>query len=195
MLNRAIAAAVVVQFAVATTGVAADRDSWVLVQGDELHMSGSTRDARDARRAGEALASAYLWFRRGGQAFLVSDADTLRRAQELFAPLEALGRKQGALGKQQGRLGKEQGQLGRRQGRLGRQQADATANDSQERSAEMRELGEEQRELGKHQQALGEQQRILGEEQRRLAEAMEPRLQALFDEAIRSGRAKPATAR
>jgi Zn-dependent protease with chaperone function len=174
--------------------------AYVLFHGGDhsaMTMSGDTGDishASELRR--KAGGGEFLWLRRGGREYVISDAATLREVEEIFRPQHELGAKQGELGERQGKLGDEQGkpgdrqgQLGERQGRLGEEQArlaeeqagietsaagradGAPAADSKRRD-ELRERRErasaESAKLGAEQHQLGEQQRRLGEQQREL---------------------------
>jgi bla regulator protein blaR1 len=84
-------------------------------------MSGDTRDierAKRFKRPGEAM----LWFRRGGNEYVVRDQALLQQIEALWAPVGEIGDRQGALGEKQGELGTKQGELGARQGDFGAEQ-------------------------------------------------------------------------
>src|SRR5690349_16440894 len=97
----------------------ADRLSYVLLDGSgsSSMMNGSTDDWRraEAYRAGQA---GLLYVRQDGAAYVIRDADILRRARTIMQPQKELGARQGALGRQQGKLGHRQGALGAEQARL-----------------------------------------------------------------------------
>lgn len=83
-----------------------------------------------------------------------------------------------------------QSRLGDLQALLGA--AQSLAGDKQSHLGELQgQLGEQQGKLGEEQGKLGEQQGRLGEQQGRIAEEAERKLQRLFDETVRDGRAKP----
>lgn len=150
--------------------------------GDTSTMSGSTDDYRRAkayRQGDEGL----IYFREKGIAYLVRDADMLRRADAIIAPQRALGVRQGALGREQGELGARQGALGAQQAALGTERADGW-------SQRMSELGRQQAALGAQQAALGSKQAELGRQQAAAARIAEKQLSALFAEAIRRGLAQ-----
>lgn len=156
---------------------------------ESVEMSGSMEDvrrARSLRAGGEAL----LYVRQGGSAYVVRDAATLRKVRSLFAPQEALGARQAELGSRQAALGRRQAALGAQQAALGRRQADSAPTVSVELVRQQGELGRRQGDLGGQQAALGRQQAELGREQARLARIAENQMQALFDEALRSGLAQ-----
>jgi bla regulator protein BlaR1 len=174
----------------ATAGGAqsADRTSYVLLsEGSRSStMSGSTDDLRRAhalRRGQEAL----LYVRHGGAAYVIRDAATLRRAEEIFEPQRRLGARQAELGSRQAALGSRQAALGAQQARLGAQQANATPRRAVELGREQTELGRRQNELGLQQDALGRQQSALGQEQDRLGREADAQFRTLLAEALRSG--------
>ena len=85
-------------------------------------MSGSSGDverARRHRRANERL----LWFRYGGQEYVVRDAGVLRQVEELWDAVSRIGEEQGRIGQRQGAIGEEQGRIGVQQGEIGARQA------------------------------------------------------------------------
>ncbi|HEX9933235.1 MAG TPA: hypothetical protein VGB08_10375 [Allosphingosinicella sp.] len=170
----------------------ADRMSYVLLSpgGTSATMSGSTDDMRRARslRNGQ---EGLLYVRRGGAAWVIRDAETLRRAQALFASQQALGAQQGELGSRQAALGQRQAALGAEQGRLGRQLAGASPRRSEELSRQQEELGRRQEALGEQQEALGRRQEALGREQERLGREAEAGMRSLVADAIRRGVAQP----
>jgi bla regulator protein BlaR1 len=181
-------------------------ESYVLLLGDSRTvMNGSMSDIRKAKelqKGDEPL----LYFRRGGKAYVVRDAATVKAAQDLFQPQAELGEKQGELGAQQGELGGRQGELGAKQGELGARQAalaakrvemersgkDADSLDQQmeELNRQQEELGRKQEELGRQQEELGRRQEELGRQQERLGKEAETKFRALVDEALRTGKAQ-----
>ena len=168
----------------------ASRDEpWVLFKaGDHGSTSGSGphRAAAERHRNGS---EGLLWFRRGGQEYVVRDPALLQRVEDAFAPLGAigaemgaLGGRQGALGGRQGEIGAKQGALGSRQGALGLKQGELGARQSalvakrvrgglsdQERAA----LGQELAAVEAEMEGIGRQMEELAREMERLAEPME----------------------
>jgi beta-lactamase regulating signal transducer with metallopeptidase domain len=141
----------------------------------------------------------FIWFIRGGKAYIIRDPGTIKQAMEFFAPAQALGRRQDELGKQQEALGAQQEALGAKQEALGEQMekvrvkipdmtaeleklqaelkklgADGTPDDLgriQEKIGEIQErIGESQSKAGEQQGELGRQQGALGQEQGKLGE-------------------------
>jgi hypothetical protein len=165
-----------------------DRIAYVLLHPGSRSstMSGSMEDvsrARALRNGSEAL----LYFREGDAAYVIRDAATLRRAQEIFEPQVRLGARQAELGSRQAALGGRQAALGAQQARLGALQANATPRRSAELGREQGALGEQQNALGEQQNKLGAQQAVLGREQARLAREADVRFRDLVADARRRG--------
>jgi len=59
-------------------------DAYAIVSGDSLTMSGSAGDARRARSYRGKIAGDYLWFERDGKEYLVTDPETVKRAEQMF---------------------------------------------------------------------------------------------------------------
>lgn len=166
----------------------ADRTSYVLIAAGNgsSTMSGSTDDLRRARslRSGR---EALLYVRDGGAAYVIRDAATLRQAEAIFAPQNALGDQQGELGDRQSALGERQSRLGMQQAELGSQQAYASPKRAEALGRQQEALGRQQDELGRQQNELGRQQEALGREQERLADEANARIRALVEEAVQRG--------
>ena len=185
---------VLAQPVAASQGEGGDRTSYVLLPAGSQSsmMSGSTDDLRRARslRAGR---EGLLYVRRGGAAYVVRDAATLRRAEAIFEPQRALGARQAELGSRQAALGRRQAALGAEQARLGARQAGASPSRAAAFARQQSELGKQQDALGRQQDALGRQQDALGREQDRLGRQAQERLRALLEDAIRQGVAQRVT--
>lgn len=152
-------------------------------------MSGSSGDverARRHRRPGERL----LWFRYGGQEYVVRDAGVLREVEELWEPVGRIGEEQGRIGAQQGEIGEAQGRIGMRQGEIGARQGEIgarmgvvasrlarlTTRESAGLSAsERREIDREREELEAESRRLGQEMEALGRQMREVAEPMDDR--------------------
>lgn len=175
--------------------------------GNWRNGSGSDRDWREVEDLREEMGDRnLLWFRRGSERYVITDAATLDRLVDVMAPQEELGRKQGELGRRQGELGRLQGELGRKQGQLGRMQADIArrrarldqrttliGRSSSERDEIARErdhLEARQDEVSELQAELGEQQAELGAEQARVSKEVQRQMTRVAREAIRDGLAK-----
>lgn len=98
------------------------QSSHVLVDNGMTFANASVADLEQARRdiGGQSPA---LWFRQGGQRYVVRDPALIAPLQRAFADTAALGEQQSALGREQRVLGQQQRALGMRQGELGRLEA------------------------------------------------------------------------
>ena len=189
----------------ARSAESADDVSYVLLSAndDSSTMSGTMADVHRAqalRNGREAL----LYVRTAGGANDIRDAATLRRAEEIFAPQQALGARQAelgsrqaALGARQAGLGQQQAQLGSQQARLGSKQglatpqrAEALGRQQEDLGRQQDALGHQQDELGRQQDALGAQQDALGREQDRLGREAEAQIRALVADAVQRGTAQ-----
>lgn len=186
-----LAAPVHVVAAAAAADEPADRTSYVLFEqgGRNTTMSGSTDDlnrAKALRNGAEGL----LYVRQGAAAYIIRDAETLRRAEAIFDPQKRMGARQAELGSRQAELGKRQAALGAEQARLGIRQVGATPRQQNELGRQQNELGRRQNLLGQQQDVLGRQQNALGREQARLALEADRRFRALLADALQRGVAK-----
>jgi len=174
--------------------------AYVLVQGQSQTMSGSSSDLREAAKLKSDVAEPYLWLRRAGKRYLVTDPALVEQADALAEPQRKLGHKQAELGTRQAELGRRQARLGREQGELGRAETRAalrgTDRDRDDDAArelrrQQHDLADEQRELGEAQGVMGREQAKIGREQARLAREAQEKMQALLDDAIARGLVRP----
>lgn len=174
--------------AAAAGAQSADRASYVLfAQGSgSSTMSGTTEDMARARalRVGR---EGLLYVRQGGVAYVIRDAETLRRAELIFEPQRRLGARQAELGSRQAALGRRQAALGQEQARIGYHQASLSPGRAEELGRRQDALGRQQDDLGRQQDALGGQQNVLGREQDRLGREADANFRALLADALRSG--------
>jgi len=167
-------------------------DSFALVNGPDTNMtiSGNWSDTdmkAEIDKARRQTSGAFLWFRRDGKSYLLTDPATIARIQAMYKPMEELGRQQEELGKKQEKLGEEQERLGNLQEKASVQAPDlsrelaelseATAKLNaakgkeltQEQISELEEkIGDLQGKLGELQGKIGEKQGSFGAEQGRL---------------------------
>jgi bla regulator protein BlaR1 len=187
-------------------------DSWAFVGKEGTSSRSTGRGDTDALRSlaisGKLKGHKgdFLWFRRGDDRYVVTDA-------ALLAPLGPLAAEQSRLGKQQGQLGAEQGKLGAQQGELGMQQAElggkqaklshqiekrakhdeptaALEAQMQALEREQEALSHKQGKLGERQEPLARQQEKLGAQQEKLAADFEARLSAVIEQALAKGLAQ-----
>jgi bla regulator protein blaR1 len=90
-------------------------DAYVLVHGGATTMSGSFGDLAALR---SKHASPFLWFRRSGRRYLISDARVIARAEALFDPLRALEPEQEETSRLEAALDEEEEALDREEERL-----------------------------------------------------------------------------
>jgi hypothetical protein len=187
---------------------------------DHTSMSGDTKDIERARRFQQGK-QPVLWFRDGGQEYVIRDPDTLAQLDAIWKPVRETGDAQGKLGTQMGELGTQQGKIGSHQGLIGTRQgtlairesaldmrasSDALSPaDKAELASQRRALRQQQRELGKEMRALaqpmkelGDQMAVLGRQMEVLGQKMEAashkamaETRAALRRAIASGLAKP----
>lgn len=177
--------------AVAGAARADDDTRYVLVASgsNSSTMSGSVDDIQRAMRL-RVGREALLYVRRGGVAYVIRDAATLRRAEAIFEPQRAMGERQAELGSRQAELGSRQAALGAQQARIGARQARTTPKNAEALGRQQDALGRQQNALGRQQDELGRQQDALGREQERLSRIAESRLRELLDDAIQGGVAR-----
>lgn len=125
------------------------------------------------------LAPRKISFRHDGKDYVITDAATVKRARDLFAPLEAIMERQQTLGSQQRALGDKQRALGEQQREVKVQIPDMNADfkkveaDAKRLSVEggtQSELGDLQSELGDLQSRLGDLQSQAGDMQSKLGD-------------------------
>lgn len=125
------------------------------------------------------IAPDKISFRHDGKGYVISDAATVKRARDLFAPIEAIQEQQQALGEKQRGLGDKQRDLGEQQREVKVQVPDMDADfkkveaDAKRLSVEggtQSELGDLQSELGDLQSQLGDLQSQAGDMQSKLGD-------------------------
>lgn len=190
-------------------------DSYVLLRGDNSIMDGSITDLREAQRLDDG--NGVMLLRRDGKRYVVRDADTLARFQQLHAETQRLGEAQGKLGDQQGRLGARQGEIGARMGEIGARIGELAARRAQlalspgESTEAIRRAAEDARReadrvraemdnpamraelesLAAQQVELGRQQAELGRQQGAASLRARREAQRMIDQAIQDGTATP----
>ncbi len=163
-------------------------DSFALVRGvgDEMHMWGSIDDIDGIKASRRNIAGDYLWFRRGGRAYVVTDPALVERAvqaaretdeperkmEELEAQMEPHNRKMEMLEKRMDALSddsepspraaaaqKQMQILGRQQDKLGRRQEMLAERqeDAEDDLAVVNQLARQMDELAKQQDELARQ--------------------------------------
>jgi len=179
--------------------VSASSSSTSMGTGESVEAGGSDSRPGFVNSLRQSFPGDFIWFIRGGKAYVIRDPAAIKQAMDLFAPSQALGRQQEELGRQQEALGAQQEALGAKQEALGEQMEkvrvkipavtaqlreleeelkkvgqDGTQEDLsriQEKISEIQaRIGELQEKAGEQQSALGEKQGELGEQQGKLGE-------------------------
>jgi hypothetical protein len=148
------------------------KDSYIISLGHYNTISGANVDQIVAvtKRMNDRR---YVWVRRDGREYLITDDTTLARAQALFADQMALAPDQEAVGREERRLDHEADRLEDKDERLTAAEKDRLA-----------ELHEQLRALAKREKELDDKEEALEREAER-------GFWSLVDSAIRSGVAKP----
>ena len=127
-------------------------DTYALVSKDRdgITMSGSTDDLDEIRSARRTLAGTdFVWTRRNGTAYVISDADTVARINDAWRDSRKLGDRMETLGEQMEVHGDRMEAIGRRMEQLAPPQADTDAIEAA--SQRMEELGRQQSALAARQ--------------------------------------------
>jgi hypothetical protein len=92
-------------------------DSYAIVSGPDTKFvfSGNWHGAtpEDIEKARKMAHGKFLWFSHEGKSYIVEDPTVIAQIEEMYKPIEVLGREQGELGKKEAELGKLQGELGK----------------------------------------------------------------------------------
>jgi predicted nucleic acid-binding Zn-ribbon protein len=207
-----------VRAAFAQVGEASPRDNaYVYVHPDGASMDGTDWDRRRAISHRAKYGDRYLWFRRDGKEYVVTDRVLLGEVDVAIEPQRELGRRQAELGEAQAKLGEQQAaaavdmpdlsaEVQRLEQRVrtmkGRKASQADIGDLQgeigalqtkigEIQAKLGEvsagIGERQAVLGQKQAELGSKQAELGREQERVAGEVQRKIAEVLDRAVRTG--------
>jgi bla regulator protein BlaR1 len=145
-------------------------------------MSGKVSDIERARRHKQPN-ERIVWFRNGGQEYVIRDPATLKEIDTIWRPVNEIGDVQGKLGKQVGELGRRMGELGSQQGLLGTRQGTLATREAtlamRESSdslsdAQRAKLARQRAELQQQARGLEKQMRALEKPMRELETRMEP---------------------
>ena len=205
---RAIFAAVLLCGGLATGPAAfahGREDAYILSFGNSMTVSSVSIDEYESLRGRRA--ADFLWFRRGGKAYLVEDPATLKQARALFAPLRALDPEREDLRRRQEALEEQDQELDRREDEVDRRlDADSADDDENEDAAapralsdadqheleqEVSEIRARQREVQAADRDLQRVERDLDAREDAIERETEARLWALIDEAMQTRVARP----
>ena len=94
-----------------------DGDSYAIVSGPDakINFSGRWNGGRheDIEKASKMAHGKFLWFSHDGKSYIIEDPAVIAQIEEMYKPIEALGREQAELGKKQAELGKLEGDFGK----------------------------------------------------------------------------------
>lgn len=166
-----------------------ERLSYALISKDRdgITMSGSTDDLPDIRAARNSMPGRdFVWFRRNGQAYVISDADTMTRIQDAWRESRAIGDRMKVLGDEMEVHGRKMEALSRQMEELSPAASDTSAIEATSRrmealSEQQADLAEKQARLAADMARAGDSGRVereasidkLAEEQRRIGDLME----------------------
>jgi len=160
--------------ATATTGsIVMNRggdDAYAMVRAGEdgMMLSGDLDDMNEVKRVRQHLHSDFLWFRHGGDTWVLQDPATLAAARQAWAGAEEIGARMEVLGKQMEPHGARMEALGKKMEALG--------HDNDPYVREMEALGKRMEPLARQQAELGEKMQALAESRR--GEADDARIEA-----------------
>ncbi|WP_206860682.1 M56 family metallopeptidase [Lysobacter changpingensis] len=147
-----------------------DDDAYALISKDRdgIRLSGSTDDLPEIERARRSLANQdFVWFRRGGQAYVVSDADTMAKVRDAWRDSDRIGEQMRVLGDQMEAHGRRMEALGAQMEQLSEKAEDHAEIDASSRR--MERLADQQSALAERQAELaGKLAGVDGEDRARL---------------------------
>jgi beta-lactamase regulating signal transducer with metallopeptidase domain len=121
-----------------------DKESFMIVNGDQSHMFNYHGDYEAMGSIRKRLHGNYIVSERDGKYYVIDDPALVAQSLKLFEPTEELGRQQEALGAQQQKLGEQQAQLGKKQ-----QEAHIATPDMSKEIAELQDAVQKLQELEK----------------------------------------------
>jgi bla regulator protein blaR1 len=157
--------------AMAMLATRSHQDAYIISIGDDTTISGASVD--QIVSVHERFKGRYVWVRRGGRDYLITDETTLQRAQALFAAQRALAPDQEAVSREESRLDHEADALEDKEEPL----TVAEAKRLDELHAQLRVVAQREKELDRKEEALERE--------------AERGFWSLVDQAIRAGVAKP----
>jgi hypothetical protein len=160
--------------------------AYALVRDTEhgTNMSGDSANWKDIEAAKRSIGGDFLWFRDGGKAWVVQDAQVVAKARAAWAPVDRLGEQMDGMGKQMDQHGKKMEALGK----------EMDAATSAQRFASMEEIGRRMNEAGKPMDALGKKMDALGKQMEQESHAADAKVRELIRESLAKGLARPAPA-
>lgn len=175
-------------------------NSWVLLDGGENHMHGSTHDLKRAQQVTGAKNRAF-WFRTDAGEFVLYDSDTIEAVRATFKPLERIGHEMEKVGERQSEIGEQQSEIGERMAAKAERHSQKARRASRHRveSADdeddsLTELGDQMEALGKVMEKFGKKMEAFGKEMEAASKKMNAEVAAIIEEAAKKGLIKPVKA-
>lgn len=161
----------------------------MLNRGNSASVSGSLEDLGTLRRR---YAGDFLWFRRGGAAYVMQDARLLAdaAAAAFFESLRELEPEQRSLARREAALDREDEDNDREDEAI---EAEEETRPSPELDRRRRTLDDRRRDLSRRQHELAKEERELDRRENALEETAERELWKFLDRTVTSGAARPAS--
>jgi beta-lactamase regulating signal transducer with metallopeptidase domain len=139
-------------------------ESYAIISGKSSTMSGSFArgDFQELEALHQKMNSDFIWFERDGKSYIITDPETVQRAEAAFAAQSALGEKQGVIGEQLGSLGELQGVLGEQEGLIGEQEG-MLSQQMEEVETNMKDLKIQMPDISSELQSVQEHSKELGD--------------------------------
>jgi chromosome segregation ATPase len=197
---RSLAAALCA-LAVASAAPLADagdsgRDGYCFSFGGSLHASNIDLD--QMLRVRKARTGDFLWFRRGGRQYLVTDAATLAEGGEILRPLRELAREQERVSErlrpfesEERELDDDEEELEEQAERLEDRNDHAAAEQRRRLESLQRELETKLRALEARMREIEDEERVLEDRERELERVADAKVERLIADALRRGLARP----
>jgi DNA repair exonuclease SbcCD ATPase subunit len=181
--------------AIAFEAPAAGRDAHVLVFNESSYATNVDLDQLLHIRKGRT--GDFLWFLRGGRAYLVTDPGVLAEGREILGPVRALSREQEELSarlrpfeEREEDLDRDEERLEKRFERLEGRDDRASEEQRDRLDALRRELDEKQEAVRADMRELEAEERRVDERERELEAEADARLERLIEDALRRGLAR-----
>ncbi|VXB48953.1 M56 family metallopeptidase [Massilia sp. 9I] len=126
-------------------------DPYAVVRANDKNttMSGSSDDWAEIKAAKQRIGGDFLWFREGGQAYYIQDANVLAKVDAAWAPMNKLGAQMDVLGKEMDVHGKKMDALGK--------EMDTAAKGFKPDETKLRAIEGRMKTLGDEMESLGKQ--------------------------------------
>jgi hypothetical protein len=149
---------------------------------------------RDLNALQSRFSDDFLWFRRSGKEYLISDRAVIDEAERCFDSLRTLRPEQEELARRDRALDREEEALDRENDALA-DADEAEPRDEGRLDERRRDIETRLRALEEQQRELDRKERILDEREEVLEKEAESRLDLVIDDALRRGLARPLTGR